>query len=162
MALNPNQWTTKTQEAFAASFDSARNAANPELTVDHLLAVLVDQPESIVPDLLKEAGLDPVKVARDAKAKVAKLPQAHGGSDPRVSRELSRVMDLADKHRVDLKDEYLSVEHLVLGMNEQLGVKTEDLLKAMKNVRGSHRVTSQNPEGNYKALEKYGRDLTEV
>jgi ATP-dependent Clp protease ATP-binding subunit ClpB len=162
MALNPNLWTQKTQEAFAAAFDAARDADNPELTSDHLLVVLIEQPDSIVPGFLKEAGLDSASILRDAKTAVGRLPQAHGGNDPRIARELSRIIDLGDKVRGELRDEFLSVEHLIMGMAEKLGVRSEELLKALREVRGSHRVTSQNPEGSYKALEKYGRDLTAV
>jgi ATP-dependent Clp protease ATP-binding subunit ClpB len=160
MALNPKQWTTKVQEAFSAAFESARAHDNPELTVDHLLASLLAQPDSIFPLILIGVQLDPAVVAKDTAERLAKQPRAQGGSDPRISRELSRIMDLASKHQKDFMDDFISVEHLALAMQQNLGVESEKMLLAIKEVRGSARVTSQDPEGTFKALEKYGRDLT--
>jgi ATP-dependent Clp protease ATP-binding subunit ClpB len=162
VALNPNQWTTKMQEAFAAAFDLARGNNNPELTPDHLLVALLEQPESIAPAILDEAGRPAADVLSTARADLNRQPRASGGSDPRVSRQLTSVMDAAERHRNDLRDDYLSVEHLILGLAERLGIDNETMLKALRKVRGSHRVTSQNPEGTYAALERYGRDLTAV
>jgi ATP-dependent Clp protease ATP-binding subunit ClpB len=160
MALNPKQWTTKVQEAFSAAFELARAHDNPELSVDHLLASLLAQPDSIFPLILIGVQLDPAVVVKDTAERLAKQPRAQGGSDPRISRELSRIMDLAGKHQKDFKDDFISVEHLALAMQQNLGVESEKMLMAIKEVRGSARVTSQDPEGTFKALEKYGRDLT--
>ena len=91
---------------------------------------------------------------------VDRLPQAHGGDEPHVGRELNGVVDRADQHRKDLKDDYLSVEHLLLAMNDRLGVSSEELLGVLRDVRGSHRITDQDPEEKFAALEKYGQDLT--
>ncbi len=91
---------------------------------------------------------------------IGKLPKAYG-SEARMSRELQQVVDAADAERAELHDEYLSTEHLLLALVDRLGIEREQLLAAMQEVRGSHRVTSQNPEEQYQALEKYGRDLTE-
>jgi ATP-dependent Clp protease ATP-binding subunit ClpB len=162
MALNPKQWTTKVQEAFAAAFDQARRNDNPELTPDHLLVALLAQPDSIFPLVLIEAKLDPAEVAADSKANVERMPRASGGSDPRITRELSRIVDLAGKHQKDFKDDFISVEHFALALQERLGVESEVMLQAIRQVRGSARVTSQDPEGTFKALEKFGRDLTAV
>jgi ATP-dependent Clp protease ATP-binding subunit ClpB len=161
MALDPNRWTHKTQEALTRAVEAARAASNPEVTPDHLLAALVGQEDSIVLPILQRVGVPAVRVRNEAEEAVGRLPKAYGGAEARMSRELQEVLDAADAVRVDLHDEYLSTEHLLLALAERVGVDREDLLAAMQDVRGSHRVTSQDPEGQYQALEKYGRDLTE-
>ena len=92
---------------------------------------------------------------------LSKLPQSYGGADPTLSREARDVLERAGHEREALGDEWLSVEHILLALASRVDVPREDLLKALREVRGSHRVTSQNPEETYQALEKYGRDLTE-
>ncbi len=111
--------------------------------------------------ILAKVGKPPYQVRTEAEAAVERLPKAYG-SDARMSRELTTLLDAADAARRELHDEYLSTEHLLLALAERLGVDREDLLAALAQVRGSHRVTSQNPEEQYQALEKYGRDLTEA
>jgi ATP-dependent Clp protease ATP-binding subunit ClpB len=160
MALDPKSWTTKTQEAIAAAVDQARARSNPELTPDHLLAALAQQNDTIVPALLAKLGLAPLMVRNKADEAVGKLPSAYGGGEPRMNRELNNVFENAERYRKDLKDDYLSVEHLVLAMNQRLGIGSEELLLALKEVRGSHRITSPNPEEQFMALERYGQDLT--
>ncbi|MEZ5216080.1 MAG: AAA family ATPase [Ilumatobacteraceae bacterium] len=160
MALDPKKWTVKTQEAVAAAMDRARSLSNPEFTPDHVLAAIMGQEGTIVPPILEKLGLAPLMVANKAEEAVAKLPRAHGGQEPRMNRELSNVFENAEAARKQLKDDYLSVEHLVLAMNQRLGIGSEELLQALQAVRGSHRVTSQNPEEQFQALEKYGQDLT--
>ena len=159
MAFDPKQWTLKTNEAFAAAIDQAKALSNPELTPDHLLAALTRQDDTIVPAVLAKLGQAPLMVRNKADEAVAKLAKAYGGSEPRMSRELDNVVQNAQQYQKDLKDDYLSVEHLLLAMNQRLGIGSEELLQALKEVRGSHRVTSQNPEENFAALEKYGQDL---
>ncbi len=161
MALDPNKWTLKTQEAFSAAVEQAKSLNNPEVTADHLLAALLRQTDGgIALPILEKVGVDHRSVRNSADEAVAKLPKAYGGSDPRLSRELSTVMSTAEAAKTELGDEYLSVEHLLLGLTEKLGLSKDELLGGMREVRGSHRVTSQNPEDQYQALEKYGRDLT--
>jgi ATP-dependent Clp protease ATP-binding subunit ClpB len=161
MSLDPNKWTLKTQEAFSAAVEQAKSLNNPEVTADHLLAALLRQTDGgIALPILEKVGVDHRSVRNAADEAVAKLPKAYGGSEPRLSRELSNVMSTAEAAKTELGDEYLSVEHLLLGLTEKLGVSKDDLLHGMREVRGSHRVTSQNPEDQYQALEKYGRDLT--
>ncbi len=160
MAFDPKQWTLKTNEAFAAAIDQAKALSNPELTPDHLLAALTRQDDTIVPAVLAKLGQAPLMVRNKADEAVAKLPKAYGGSEPRMNRELDNVVRNAQQYQKDLKDDYLSVEHLLLAMNQRLGIGSEELLQALKEVRGSHRVTSQNPEEHFAALEKYGQDLT--
>ncbi len=161
MAFDPKTWTVKTQEAFAAAIDQAKAKSNPELTPDHLLVAITSQEGTVVAPVLAKLGQSPGMVRDRALAQVDKLPQAHGGDEPRMGRELNQVTDQAGQFRKDLKDDYLSVEHLLLAMADRLGVSTDELLTVLKDVRGSHRVTDQNPEEKFAALEKYGQDLTQ-
>ncbi|MGH9274980.1 MAG: AAA family ATPase, partial [Acidimicrobiales bacterium] len=160
MALDPNRWTHKTQEAINRAIETAKAESNPEVTPDHLLAALLGQEEGIVLPIVQRLGKTPLELRNAATNAIAKLPKAYG-SEARLSRELQAVLDDADAARADLHDEYLSTEHLLLALADRIGVEREALLAAMAEVRGSHRVTSQNPEEQYQALEKYGRDLTE-
>jgi ATP-dependent Clp protease ATP-binding subunit ClpB len=160
MAIDPKIWTVKTQEAFAAAIDQARANANPELTPDHLLVALTGQDGTVVAPVLAKLGQAPGQVRNRAQEAVDRLPRAHGGDEPRMNRELSNIVEMADRARKDLRDDYLSVEHLLLAMNQRLGVGSEELLQVLKDVRGSHRVTDPNPEEKFAALEKYGQDLT--
>ena len=160
MAFDPKKWTHKTQEAFAAAIDQAKANSNPEITPDHVLAALMGQEGTIAPAVVQALGLAPLMVRNKAEEAVAKLPKAYGGAEPRMSRELNNVTDNAETYRKDLKDDYLSVEHLLLAMNQRLGIGSEEVLRALQQVRGSHRVSSQNPEEQFQALEKYGQDLT--
>jgi len=160
MALNPKNWTLKTQEAVAAAVDQAKALSNPELTPDHLMAAIARQDDTVVPAVLAKLGQAPLMVRNSADEKVAKLPKAYGGDEPRMNRELSNVFENAEKYQKDFKDDYLSVEHLLLAMNSRLGIGSEELMQALRDVRGSHRITTQNPEENFQALEKYGQDLT--
>lgn len=159
MALNPKNWTLKTQEAIAAAVDHAQSLSNPEITPDHLLIAVVSQQDTIVPAVLAKLGLAPLMVRNGAEEKVAKLPKAYGGAEPRMNRELSNVLENAEKYQKDFKDDFLSVEHLLAAMNGRLDIGSEELLQALREVRGNHRVTSQNPEENFQALQKYGQDL---
>jgi ATP-dependent Clp protease ATP-binding subunit ClpB len=161
MAFDPNRWTIKTSEAVNTALESARAASNPEVTPDHLLAALLAQPESAVGPLLQKVGVDPRALRSAAEERLGRLPRAQGGESG-LSRALRDVVERADKVRTDLHDEYLSTEHLLLAMAESVGASHEELLQALQAVRGSHRVTSQNPEEQYQALERYGRDLTQA
>src|SRR3954452_5147480 len=160
MALDPKTWTIKTQEAMAAAIDQAKGNANPELTPDHVLVALTSQDGTVVPAVLGKLGQAPLMVRNRADEAVAKLPKAYGGDEPRLSRELNQVFDRAQQFQKDLRDDYLSVEHLLLAMGDRLGVGTEEMLQVLQEIRGSHRVTSQNPEEQFQALERYGQDLT--
>jgi ATP-dependent Clp protease ATP-binding subunit ClpB len=160
MSLDPKTWTVKTQEAIAAAIASAKSKSNPELTVDHLLMAVVDTEGTVVTPVLAKLGQSPGMVRDRAQEAVDRLPRAQGGDEPRMNRELSTVMESAEKYRKDLRDDYLSVEHLLLAMHSRLGVGSEEMLAALREVRGSHRVTDQNPEDKFAALDKYGQDLT--
>ena len=160
MAIDPKKWTTKTTEAIAAAGDQTRAYGNPEVTADHVLRALVSQTDTIVPSLLQKLGIAPGMLRSKADDAIASLPRATGGAEPRMNRELGTVLEDADTIRRDLHDDYLSVEHLVLAMHKRVGIDTEEMLVALKEVRGSHRVTTPDPESQFAALEKYGVDLT--
>ena len=159
MALDPTRWTRKTTEAVNAAVELARTANNPEATPDHLLAALVGQADGVVLPLLERAGISPLAVRNTTADALAKLPKAYG-TETTAGRALQQAIEAADVVRADLHDEYVSTEHLLLVLSERLGTTRERLLEALREVRGSHRVTSQDPETSYQALEKYGRDLT--
>ena len=161
MALDPNRWTLKTQEAVNLAIASARSASHPEVTPDHLLLALLGQQDGIVLPILQKVGIAPAHLRQRAEEAIERLPKAFGG-ESRVGRELTTLLDRADEARRELHDEYLSTEHILLAYAEALDVDREELLAALAAVRGSHRVTSQNPEEQFQALEKYGRDLTEA
>ncbi len=160
MAIDPKKWTAKTQEVVAATLDDARGRSNPAITPDHLMSALLRQDGTIVPGILQKLGVAPLMLRNKADEAVSKLPHAYGSEEPRMNRELSNVFENADKVRTDLHDDYVSVEHLLLAMNQRVGIGSEEMLVALREVRGSHRVTSQNPEEQFQALEKYGLDLT--
>jgi ATP-dependent Clp protease ATP-binding subunit ClpB len=160
VALDPNRWTQKTTEAFNAAIASARANNHPEVSTDHLLAAMLSQEGTVVFPILTKVGVPPAHLRTKALDNLAKLPKAFGGNDPTLARATREALDQADRERSDLGDEYLSIEHLLLALAPQVGVSKDELLDALKDVRGSHRVTSQNPEESFQALEKYGRDLT--
>ena len=160
MAFDPNRWTIKTQEAFQAAVGLARERNNAEVTPDHLLAALVGQSEGVVLPILQRVGVAPLTVRNQVEEALSRLPRAYGG-EAQMGRALREVMEAADAARTELGDEYLSTEHLLLAMADRLGTTRDALLSALREVRGSHRVTSQEPEETYQALERYGRDLTE-
>jgi len=162
MALDPNRWTLKTQEAFAAATDLARRSNNPEVMPEHLLLALVGQREGVVLPILERLGVSPAVLRNQLLGAIAKLPKAYGGAEATLSRQLRDALEAADAERAALGDEYLSTEHLLLALADKVGAGREQILAAMREVRGAHRVTSQTPEETYQALERYGRDLTEL
>jgi len=161
MTLDPNRWTHKTQEAVQAALTAARAESHPEVTADHLVVALMGQAEGLVLPTLQKVGVPIAAVRSQATERLAKLPHAYG-SEARLSREVSTVLDAADAARAELGDEYLSTEHILLALADRFGTDRESLLGALASLRGSQKVTSQDPEGQFQALEKYGRDLTEV
>jgi ATP-dependent Clp protease ATP-binding subunit ClpB len=160
MPLDPNRWTLKTQEAVQTAAEAARSRSHPEITPDHLLAALLGQEEGIVLPILEKLGVAPLQVRNRTEEALGRLPKAYGGAEPQISRPLRDTLDAADRERAALGDDYLSTEHLLLVLADRVGVDREQLLAALRDVRGSHLVTSQNPEDQYQALERYGRDLT--
>src|SRR6185503_14821293 len=149
-----NKLTIKAQEAVAAAQELARRLGNPELYPEHLLLALLDQelPRALVPD--------PDALRAETEAKLAEKPRTEGmAQQPGVSAAFSRVLDRAFDEAKKLEDEYVSTEHLLLALDV---VPRDELLARIKEVRGGQRVTSQDPEGTYQALSKFGRDLTEA
>src|SRR6266852_2946207 len=145
-----NKLTIKSQEAVAAAQELARRRGNPEIYPEHLLLALLDQ----------ELFADWQGLRADAEQKLAARPTASGAENlqPRASNAFSKVLDKADDERAQLEDDYVSTEHLFLALEP---VPREEILAWIRKVRGGQRVTSQDPEGSYQALEKFGRDLTE-
>jgi ATP-dependent Clp protease ATP-binding subunit ClpB len=170
--MNLNKFTEKAQEAVLGAQQLAESLNHPQIEPEHLLVTLVEQDNGVVPALLRKLQLDPALIAREARAAVGKQPQVHGGSQAAISPRFKLVTDLAQAEATRLKDEYVSTEHLFLAIAgeagrspaarllQQHGLTPDRLLSALTEVRGSQRVTDQNPEAKYQALERYGRDLT--
>ncbi len=171
-----DRFTIKSQEALQAAQRLAEERRNPQTRPEHLLAVLLEQQEGVVAPVLQKLGVDPAAVRQALGPALDALPrltstgareELAGGSD-----ELVQALRRAETQMRDLKDEYVSTEHLLLALAldpgpagealRRLGAGHEALLKALADVRGAHRVTDQNPEEKFQALEKYGRDLTEA
>ncbi|MBW3573275.1 MAG: AAA family ATPase [Actinobacteria bacterium] len=161
-AFDPNRWTLKTQEAFRAATDAARSRNHAEVTPEHLLAALVAQEDGVVLPIVEQLGMAPLAVRNRLDEQLGRLPKAYGGGDPQIGRALRDALEAADSARADLGDDYLSTEHLLLAMADRLGTDREQVLAALREVRGNHRVTTQNPEESYQALERFGRDLTQA
>ncbi len=161
MALDPKRWTQKTTEAVQAAIGMAGERSNPEVTPVHLVLALLGQADGVVLPVLQRVGVAPAALKARFDDQLERLPSAYGSSaDPQMSRDLHDVFARAGIVRGDLTDDYLSTEHLLLAMADLVAVDRETLLAALAEVRGSHRVTSQNPEETYQALERFGRDLT--
>jgi ATP-dependent Clp protease ATP-binding subunit ClpB len=172
MASNSN-FTIKAGEALQTAFTLASGRGNPEATPGHLLQALLEQEEGLVPRLLEKVGVPLARLRDDLAATLDRLPAASGGAEAQPSRELRRVLDAAAKLAPQFQDEYVSVEHLLVAIAAlpasaaaqllaRYGVSRDTLLRAIQELRGSHRVTDANPEDKLEALKKYGRDLTEL
>ena len=159
MAIDPNQWTQKTREGFVAAQELAKTESHPEVTPEHLLLTLLGQADGVVLPILQRLGHEPLTVRNRLNEKLSELPKAFGG-DIQQSRDLIKAFEKADEARADLGDDYLSTEHLLLAMADRLDLDRKEVMEALREVRGSHRVTTQNPEDQYQSLEKYARDLT--
>src|SRR5580700_6004447 len=162
MPIDPERWTNNTKAAFSAATGHAASSNNPELTPAHLLDALLQQQDTMTQPLLSAVGVDPDALAGKVHDQLLRLPQASGGAEPGLSRDGRAVLEAADQYRRDLGDDYVSVEHLVLALADQIGVTADALLSALRTVRGNHRVATADPEQTYQALANYGRDLTEA
>ena len=172
--MNFHKLTVKAQEAVVEAQNLAREAGNPEVTPEHLLVALLRQEGGIVAPILTKLGITPGTVEAETAAEVAKFSKVGGASaEPMISNTLRKVFDTAFKAADDFKDEYVSTEHLLLGIARtkdataakilnRHGANPDAILKALQSVRGTQRVTDQNPEDKYQSLERYGRDLTEL
>ena len=170
--MDLNKLTNKSQQALVAARDQAQARNHSGIHPAHLLRALIAQTDGIVLPLLQAIGVQPPAVRSAVESILAKMPQVYGGTDPQMTPDLSRVLEDAERRRVELKDDYISVEHLVLALAmsddsagqalRDLGIDQPAVLEGLKTVRGNQRVTSADPEDTLNALEKYGRDLTEV
>ncbi|MEV4616566.1 ATP-dependent chaperone ClpB [Kitasatospora sp. NPDC049258] len=172
--MDASKFTSRTQDALSAAIRQAGAAGNPDVKPVHILLALLEQPEGIARPLLEAVGADPAAVLAGARRRLSELPSAQGSTvaAPQLARDTMAVLDEAGKRAADLDDQYLSTEHLMVGLAaeggavadllKQHGATAKALLAAFKDVRGSARVTSADPEGTYKALEKYGADLTQA
>jgi ATP-dependent Clp protease ATP-binding subunit ClpB len=172
--MNLNKFTEKAQEAVFAAQQLAENNNHSQIEPEHLLAALLAQGDGVVPQVLHKLGVNPQLVAGQVQAELDRLPKAYGGAvQVGLSRRLSQVLNQAEKEIERFKDEYVSTEHLLLALLEvggsaagrilsRAGVTKDRVLQALTQIRGSQRVTSQTPEATYAALEKYGRDLTDL
>ncbi|HWY52560.1 MAG TPA: ATP-dependent Clp protease ATP-binding subunit [Chthoniobacterales bacterium] len=168
-----DKFTQKMQEALQAAQDVASQFNHQEITNEHFLSALLDQADGITQPLLEKIGVQPNQLRERLASELERRPRVTGASvDLRLSNELRSVLDGAEKEMKKLKDEYTSAEHYLLALSganvpaakilKDLGVTRDKLMQALQQVRGSQRVTDQNPEGKYQTLEKYGRDLTEL
>jgi ATP-dependent Clp protease ATP-binding subunit ClpB len=172
--MNLNKFTEKAQEAVIAAPQLASEMNHAQVEPEHLLVTLAEQQGGVVPSVLRKITVDPAQVAQAMREYLAKQPKAHGGAEPHLSPRLRAVLDAAQANAKSMQDEFVSTEHLLLGLLEEpgkaasiealkaRGVTRDRVLEALASVRGSQRVTDQNPEGKYEALQKYGRDLTEL
>ena len=173
--MQPDRFTIKSQEALQAAQRLADERRNPQTMPEHLLAVLLEQEGGIVVPVLRKLGSDVLAVRQTLNEALDTLPKLQGGATPEPaggSSELVQILRDAEKEMRELKDEYVSTEHLLLAIADHpgnagrvmrsVGATHEQLLKALNEVRGSHRVTDENPEDKYMALERFGRDLTDA
>jgi ATP-dependent Clp protease ATP-binding subunit ClpB len=175
MAIRWDKFTVKAQEAIQRANELASEHGNPELMPVHLLAALTEDKEGIVAPVLEKIGIGPQAVLSDLYKEIEKLPKVSGSSNanqPGMSSQINEVLEKSFKEADTFKDEYVSTEHMLLGLTDlkrdpaqallaRFGATHDAILKALTSVRGSQRITDQNPEGKYQALERYARDLTE-
>ncbi|MEQ1826661.1 MAG: ATP-dependent chaperone ClpB [Pirellula sp.] len=171
MSFRMDKLTIKGQEAIMEAQSRAAAAGNPEIEGLHLLAGLLKDSEGVVVPLLKKMGASLEKLQSTCEAELNRLPRSSGGRQPGISASLQKALEAAAAAATAMKDEYVSTEHLLLGLCRTdnkasgllklLGITEQDILNALQSVRGSARVTDQSPEGKFQALEKYGIDLVE-
>jgi ATP-dependent Clp protease ATP-binding subunit ClpB len=173
MAIRWDKFTVKSQEAAQAANQMAAENGNPEMLPLHLLAALLADQDGMILPVLEKLGVPTTQLDGKVNEAIARLPKIQGGSQPGMSQALQKVFDQAEKEVVNFKDEYVSTEHLLLALagarNDGAGLALagfgathEAILKSLSSVRGSQRVTDQNPEAKFQSLEKYAKDLTEL
>jgi ATP-dependent Clp protease ATP-binding subunit ClpB len=169
---NFERFTVKSTEAIQSAATEARQGGNPAIEDIHLLSALLAQPEGIVVPMLQKVGVNVSRLRDALQSALGRMPTQYGGSQPTISRELTDILDGAEKEARDLKDEYVSTEHLLLALAGKKGSTVQELLssqgatrdtlvQALEQVRGPHRVIDQNPEEKYQALQRFSTDLTE-
>ncbi len=173
MAIRWEKLTVKAQEAMQSASSLAGEHGNPEILPLHLLAALLEDREGICVPVLEKVGVPVEQLLSGVNSAIEKLPKVSGGSQPGLSQRLQKAVEQAFKEAENFKDEYCSTEHMLLALTRAkgdpveaalaaFGATHEAILKALTVVRGSQRVTDQNPEGKFQALEKYAKDLTEL
>ena len=174
MAIRWDKFTLKSQEAIQKASQLANENGQPEVLPMHLLMALVEDKEGIIVPLLQKIGVPTEQLFASARQAVAGLPKVSGSNtEAGLSSNLQKVLNDASKEAQDFKDEYVSTEHLLLALSQikkdpaqllltSLGATREAILQALTSVRGTQRVTDQNPEQKYQALERYAKDLTEL
>ncbi|MFO7676088.1 MAG: ATP-dependent chaperone ClpB [bacterium] len=169
--MDLNRFTEKAQEALVAAQAGAQRFEHSELDAEHILLALLEQEEGLVPQLLAKAGLEPAQVLQHIQASLRDRPKVTGGTQLSMSARANRALQSAEAEAKRFKDEYVSTEHLLLGIVElkdgdsarvfkTFGLDRQKLLSVLRELRGSQRVTDQSAEGQYQPLEKYGRDIT--
>ncbi|HTI13613.1 MAG TPA: ATP-dependent chaperone ClpB [Dictyobacter sp.] len=166
------RFTDKAREAIQEASDSARARNHSQIEPEHLLEALLAQDGGIIQQIIQKVGANPSTVKNMVDTELNRMSRVYGGSDPSISPRLRKVLEDAWHEMTNFKDEYLSVEHLFLALFEgdstirnilqKAGLTRDQVMKALTEIRGAQRVTDQNPEGKYQALEKYGRNLTEL
>ncbi len=167
------RFTDKAREAISEAAEIAKQHSNGQIEVEHLLDALFTQEGGVVQQIIQKVGGNLAEAKRMAASDIERMPRVYGGSEPGLSSRLRKVLEDAWREMSNFKDEYLSVEHLLLAMFgtddeaarralRTAGLTRDNVLQALTSIRGSQRVTDQNPEGKYQALEKYGRNLTEL
>src|ERR1044072_7444300 len=170
--INPDRLTVKATEALNEAVDLARRTGNPLVYDLHLLMALLDQDEGIVVPVLQKLGVSVAQLREAVGREMARYPK-QSNAQPTLSREINQVFDKAEADARSLGDDFVSTEHFLLALSDVkgtesrtllngVGAKHDDLLAALEQVRGSHRVTDQTPENQYQALQRYTRDLTEA
>jgi ATP-dependent Clp protease ATP-binding subunit ClpB len=171
--MRPDKFTQKMQEALQASQELASQFSQQEISNEHFLLALLDQTDGVTRPLLEKMGVNVGNLRSSLTQELERRPKIQGGTyDQRVGNELRATIDAAEKEMARMKDEFLSAEHYLLALADgkgaaakllkDAGATRDKLMQALQQVRGSQRVTDQNPEGKYQTLEKYGRDLTEM
>ena len=170
--IDPNKLTEKSQEALVAAQQLARENGHAQVDVEHLAAALVDQSGGIVPSVLSALNIAAPQLRAALEGELQRAPKVSGNVQVGASARLGRVLQQAQQEAKNLRDEYVSTEHLFLAMTDdqgftgdtlkRLGATRDRILEALQSVRGNQRVTDANPEGKYQALEKYGRDITDL
>jgi len=170
--MDMNKYTEKAQQALVASQQLAQQLGHPQVDPEHVLAALIDQADGIVPEVLRKLAVEPATALSAVRERLAKLPTVQGGAVPGLSPRLTAVASAAEREAERMTDSFVSTDHLMLAIAAEpgrspavevlrgLGADKDRLLTALMGVRGGQRVTDQNPEGKFQALERYGRDLT--
>ncbi|MGD1875558.1 MAG: ATP-dependent chaperone ClpB [Mastigocoleus sp.] len=169
---NPNQFTEKAWEAIAHTPDVSKNNRQQQIESEHLMKALLEQ-QGLASSILTKAGANIIKVRENTDKFIQRQPTVSGSSESiYLGKSLDQLLDRAESYRKEFDDEYISIEHLILayakdnrfgkGLLQEFGLNESKLKNTIKEIRGNQKVTDQNPEGKYQALEKYGRDLTEA